>query len=739
VILSAVLLLAPSISPQAFAATSVPETSDGTTTDARTAPYVNTLYPEIERLIREHYPKAKFTKTDRKIHFEYKARLTTVPGNRQEVVPDFGGVIGDIELRDGPYTGKVRLPQQFNEHAFYSVILMAPFSEKRNLHFYTRLEYPSDTPNNFLDEFRDKINSLDDVLNSGKFAEPAAVSSVPSGTAASSPPAGSETSAPAPPVETTIRAAAGSAPAGSGTAPVEAEKRAPTFLWKVTKDGDTIYLLGTIHGAISQFYPLPSAIDQAFDESKQLMVEIAIDKVEPEKIAKIVHQLGQYTPPDHLSKHLTPETKKIFEQYLSWSGETWEMYEKFKPFYVAGLAQQSQKWATTTKFRSGLGLDLYFLARAREAGKVISDLETVEQQLHIDADLSEDAQDRLLRTSIIHMKQGDGEAQINGYLAAWKAGDTAAMEELAYRRTRDYPELREYEKALLDNRNVGMLAKIKQLVRAKPGPHFVAVGAAHLVGKQGLVALFERDGYKVERVSSAVSSPLVASTVANKIYPERFKIWFPAEPKRLTEKDTVRYEVYEPPNGAYLVCVFTSPTEPRDWPVPPPLMLDKLVSIFKPDPGSRKSFTLQGYPGREIESSGSGLNPKFNQGASKEAGGKPGTPANKPTARPASRVPGKTDATPLLPARPLPGNFPAPADEQGTSGASAEKKGALPGHGGFGLGAAFEKVNAKDVKAKIRVYLAGRRFYLLCAVGGKPFLASENVTKFFDSLELLSN
>lgn len=506
----------------------------------------------------------------------------------------------------------------------------------------------------------------------------------------------------------------------------------PTFLWKATKGNDTIYLLGTIHGAMSQFYPLPSAIDQALDESKHLMVEIAIDKVDPTKVAKTVHELGQYTPPDHLSKHLTPETKKVFEQFLDWSGGTWEMYEKYKPFYAAGMASQSKRWVTeATKFRSSLGLDLYFLARAREAGKSISDLETVEQQLHIEADLSEAAQDRLLRTSILHMSEV--EAQLKGYLEAWKSGDTEKMEALAKSRTKDYPELREYEKALLDDRNFGMLNKIKLLSKTKPGPHFVAVGAAHLVGPAGLVSLFEKDGWKVDRVSSDASTGSVSASAKtdNKIYPERFKIWFPIEPRRLAEKDTVRYEAYEPPNGAYLVCVFTSPTEPRDWPVPPPLMLDKLVSIFKPDPGTRKSFALQGYPGREIECSGPGLTQKTGGANSKNVAAT-SAPAGKAGAEPAAAKSGPDSSKPSVEAA-------KPSSEVASkTGSVGDKKSGMPGQG-FGLGAAFAKVQAKDVKARIRVYLAGRRFYLLCAVGGKTFLETENVSKFFDSLELLSN
>jgi len=641
----------------------------------RSVEVANKLYPELEKLVQEFYRKAKVTKSDRKFHFEYKARPTMTASNRQEITPDFGGVICDIDLRDGRYQGKVKLPQQYNEHSFYSVILMAPYDAKSNVHAYTKLLYPSDTGFEFIEKFKDVMNSI----STGGGA------AIPSTTVEN---AVVPDSMPAPIVESV---AGDKAP------------ESKTFFWKATKGSETIYLLGTIHGAIAKFYPLPSAIDQAFDQSKHLMVEISIDKVDPFRISKTRDELGLYKPPDHLSKHLTPETKKVFEKYLQWSGETWEMYEKYRPWYAASIASQSKHDWYSKDFKAALGLDLYFLARAREAGKAISDLETVEQQLHIDADLSEPAQDMLLRSSLMNFIGLD--AKTKGYLTAWKAGDMKMMEELSTGDYRKYPELAEYEKSLLDDRNIGMVAKIKQLMKTKPGPHFVAVGAAHMVGKNGLVSLFEKDGYKLEQVSSTVAPVAqLSASVKRRSFPERFRVWLPDEPKRVATGATVRYEFYEQAGGAYVVCIFTSPTEPSEWPVPAPLMLDKLVSIFKPEPGTRKSFTLQGFPGREIECSGTVFDTMksvgFPGGQNKPGGGSP----------------------------------PSQPDTSGKPVSSKNKSGKPSAPS-----VSDSKELGKDVKAKIRAYLAGRRFYVLCAVGTKPFLASENVNQFFESLELVPN
>jgi len=63
------------------------------------------------------------------------------------------------------------------------------------------------------------------------------------------------------------------------------------------------------------------------------------------------------------------------------------------------------------------------------------------------------------------------------------------------------PELLPFTRALLDNRNVGMAAKIEPFLKAKGSPLFVAVGSAHMVGDTGLVNLLKKKGFEVEQVT----------------------------------------------------------------------------------------------------------------------------------------------------------------------------------------------------------------------------------------------
>ena len=127
------------------------------------AALLDDVHTRLSALIRECYPKTKVVKTGNKLRIEYKVRPFITVGNKTEMAPDFGDLACDIELRPGKYSGRTRLPQQYNEYNFYSVILMAPYSKTLNAHLYTKLLYPSDTPQEFQDRFKDLMNEYDDV------------------------------------------------------------------------------------------------------------------------------------------------------------------------------------------------------------------------------------------------------------------------------------------------------------------------------------------------------------------------------------------------------------------------------------------------------------------------------------------------------------------------------------------------------------------------------------------------
>lgn len=291
-------------------------------------------------------------------------------------------------------------------------------------------------------------------------------------------------------------------------------------MWKATRDKDVVYLLGTVHAGKEDFYPLAPEIDKALEECKALIVEIAIDKVDLNKMKVTATSKATYSPPDKLSAHLSAPTKRIFDDYLAWAGESWEMYEKYRPWFVRSLIGASPRWSTET-IRSRLGIDRYLIGRARELKKDVLDLETPDFQLKISADLPENLQDKLLAVSILDLKNSGND--VKNIVYAWKGGDSEKMYDVVTRDMREYPELTPYYKRLVDDRNVSMTKTLTELFAKSSGPYLVAVGAGHLVGKTGLVSQFKERGYTVEQCNTDMRASDSSISPDVKKFVKRFK------------------------------------------------------------------------------------------------------------------------------------------------------------------------------------------------------------------------
>jgi uncharacterized protein YbaP (TraB family) len=91
--------------------------------------------------------------------------------------------------------------------------------------------------------------------------------------------------------------------------------------------------------------------------------------------------------------------------------------------------------------------------------------------------------------------------EVSELMSAWKAGDVPAIQRSVTRELEDLPApaaeaLRE---RLYERRNHGMAAKVSGML-AGDRPHFVAVGAGHLIGPSGLPELLRQQGYEVRRL-----------------------------------------------------------------------------------------------------------------------------------------------------------------------------------------------------------------------------------------------
>jgi uncharacterized protein len=266
------------------------------------------------------------------------------------------------------------------------------------------------------------------------------------------------------------------------------------FLWKATSDTNTVYLLGSIHAATPDFYPLPKVIDDAFAASKNMVVEVDITKIDQAKVQALMMEKGTYQGEDTLSKKLSPKTLELFNAYCQKSGAPAAAMDKFKPWMLSMMfvMMELQKIG----FKPELGIDKHFLDKAGD--KKVLELESAEGQLTLLSGFSEEVQDKMLLQALAEVEAM--KEDIVKAAGLWKKGDATGLKELMLdKNVKKYPEMKPAMDKLLDERNVQMTGKIEDYLKGKD-PHFVIVGAAHLIGDKGIVKLLQDKKYKVEQV-----------------------------------------------------------------------------------------------------------------------------------------------------------------------------------------------------------------------------------------------
>jgi uncharacterized protein len=266
---------------------------------------------------------------------------------------------------------------------------------------------------------------------------------------------------------------------------------AKTFAWKATGKGGVVYLIGSIHVMTPDFYPLNPALEAAFKEADLLVEEVDLaEMLDPAAQMRILSR-GMLSGDQSLDKLLSPATLALVRKATGDLGAAGGPLMRFKPWMLAVALQglELQK----AGFDPELGLDKHFYDQAKAAGKAVEGLETADYQISVFDGMTMEQQDRMLAQTL---KELETELASVGKLAdAWKAGDVLTVERIVQAEVKAEPML--YQRLLVD-RNKNWLPKIEALfgrrVRA-----LVVVGAAHLVGPDGVVAMLKAKGYTVEQ------------------------------------------------------------------------------------------------------------------------------------------------------------------------------------------------------------------------------------------------
>jgi uncharacterized protein YbaP (TraB family) len=265
------------------------------------------------------------------------------------------------------------------------------------------------------------------------------------------------------------------------------------LMWKATSPTTTVYLVGSIHLGDSSMYPLPREVESAFTAAKVLAVEINIKNADQARMMGLVQQHGMYTGDDSLTKHLSKETLASLEDYCTRHNVPRMGMEQLKPWVVA-VTIAAMAWQQAGEDPS-LGIDMHFLDESKPPQR-IDELETMESQLSIFAEASDEEQQSMLASIL---KMGDKtKDMIKRTQAAYVAGDPDALQKVMDEQ--DDVGSKSLEKKLLDDRNIAMTAKMEEYLKGKE-TIFVVVGAAHIIGDKGIAKQLRDKGYKVDQVT----------------------------------------------------------------------------------------------------------------------------------------------------------------------------------------------------------------------------------------------
>jgi hypothetical protein len=275
---------------------------------------------------------------------------------------------------------------------------------------------------------------------------------------------------------------------------VPAEARAPQAarpaLWEVTDPDTTIYLFGTIHLLPKNVQWRTSKFDEAVSSSQQLVVETMIDDKNPAKLMSAMASLGFANGLPPLVQRLPPAKRPALEASIKKSGMPVQALDRMKTWAAAFILLGN-------KFREmGLsgGVEGVLRSDFTAQGKSLGELESNIEQLTFFDKLPEDAQRKLLEGAVEDNKAMN--AEFGEMLSAWTRGDVKAI---ARTFDRDLSESPALQQALIRQRNANWSKWIEQRL-AQPGAVMIAVGAGHLAGKDSVIEMLKKDGYKIRRL-----------------------------------------------------------------------------------------------------------------------------------------------------------------------------------------------------------------------------------------------
>jgi uncharacterized protein YbaP (TraB family) len=250
--------------------------------------------------------------------------------------------------------------------------------------------------------------------------------------------------------------------------------------------GQSGYLFGTIHSEDERVMDLPDPVRSAFSDSRAFVTEVIPDANAIQRSRRTM----TYSDGRSLAGVVGQEQFREVVAAMKRRGMTEEAIKNFKPWAIVTILSVPPP-------RTGEFLDIRLYKRALAARKTVHGIESIDEQLAVFDDLSESDQVALLKETLAVLDQLP--EMHERLLQAYLARDLAELSRLVkkYLRVADSEVEKRFKAAVLDARHERMMQRMRPFL--EKGGHFVAIGALHLTGEDGMLARLQAAGFDVRR------------------------------------------------------------------------------------------------------------------------------------------------------------------------------------------------------------------------------------------------
>lgn len=268
------------------------------------------------------------------------------------------------------------------------------------------------------------------------------------------------------------------------------------LLWSITGNGleQPSYLYGTIHMIDTEDFFWPSGTLEAFKACDQVIFEIDMDMMD-DMSAQFSMLMGvMMSDGTTLSQLLSEEDYEFVKKEFDQLGLPMFIAERMKPMFLTVFAGGD---FSPEQFAGG-GIKSYemeFMQLAAEQEKETGGLESVEFQMSIFDSIPYKAQAEMLVESL--KSSDNGEDQLKEMVELYKQQDLNGLNQLL---NTEGETLMEYDHIILEGRNRAWIPIMEEMMKDRPS--FFAVGAGHLAGESGVIALLRQEGYQLRPITS---------------------------------------------------------------------------------------------------------------------------------------------------------------------------------------------------------------------------------------------